>query len=127
MFYSKKDIPYYRIIAFDPISKTEKVICELKQWINAPIQIQNGNLLTGIFDKKIIGTSKNSIIHHIYIYKGDEICKNFIDKLQKLLNKFMLSISSSINIEDFIIKPNIKSNLKKDIHNLVKNEELIDD
>jgi hypothetical protein len=41
MIYSKKDVPFFRLVKFDPVSKTEKTICELKQWINAPLRIVN--------------------------------------------------------------------------------------
>ncbi len=41
MVYSEKDVPFFRLVKFDPVLKREQTICELKHWINSPIRIVN--------------------------------------------------------------------------------------
>ena len=41
MVYSENDVPFFRLVIFDPLIKKERTICELKQWINSPIRIVN--------------------------------------------------------------------------------------
>ena len=41
MVYSENDVPFFRLVEFNPLIKKERMICELKQWINSPIRIVN--------------------------------------------------------------------------------------
>ena len=69
---------------------------------NNVLEIVNGNLLRGQFDKSVLGSSTKSIIHRICNDFGNISCANFNDDLQNVITEYMKSSSFSVGISDLI-------------------------
>ena len=69
---------------------------------NHVLEIVNGNLLRGQFDKSVLGSSTKSIIHRICNDFGNMACANFNDDLQNVITEYMKSSSFSVGISDLI-------------------------
>jgi len=119
MFYSTKDIPYYRLIEFDPISKTEKVLCELKQWINAPIQIQNGKIYFSMYElnKGYDNSTNNTFGYESVLYSLD------IDsgERRELITTNFCSFSVLPN-DHIIYSSDLRNKFGSDLWKLVENK-----
>jgi DNA-directed RNA polymerase II subunit RPB1 len=75
--------------------------------------IQNGILLSGIIDKKTIGTSEGGLVHVIFNDYGPEITKKFMNRLQKLVNYWILNTSFTIGIGDAMADLDTKNQVSK--------------
>lgn len=63
--------------------------------------IRNGILLSGAIDKKSVGSQQGGIIHIVFNDFSSEAAKSFIDNIQRMINYFLLHISSfSVGIGD---------------------------
>lgn len=63
--------------------------------------IRNGILLAGSIDKLSVGSQQGGIIHIIFNDFSSDAAKSFIDNIQRLVNYFLLHISSfSVGIGD---------------------------
>ena len=69
---------------------------------NNVLEIENGNLIRGQFDKSVLGSSTKSIIHRICNDFGNMSCSNFNDDLQNVITEYMKSSSFSVGISDLI-------------------------
>ena len=69
---------------------------------NNVLEIVNGKLLRGQFDKSVLGSSTKSIIHRICNDFGNISCANFNDDLQNVITEYMKSSSFSVGISDLI-------------------------
>lgn len=67
------------------------------------VVIRNGVLLAGPIDRKSVGAQQGGLIHIIFNDYGSEAAKNFIDNIQRIVNFFLLHISSfSVGIGDCV-------------------------
>ncbi len=87
------------------------------------ILIQNGELLRGIIDKKTIGQVEGSLIHIIALDYGQNIIKNFMNRVQKLANYWILRNSFSIGIADTVISKDTKNSVNKILEDVKKRVE----
>lgn len=72
--------------------------------------IRYGVLMSGSIDKKAIGDQQGGLIHMIYNDYGSEFAQCFIDNIQRIINYFLLHISSfSVGIGDCIADANTYS------------------
>ena len=69
---------------------------------NNVLQIQNGTLIRGQFDKSVLGSSTRSIIHRICNDYGNMACAKFNDDLQNIITDYMKVCSFSVGISDLI-------------------------
>lgn len=83
------------------------------------VLIQNGQLLRGIIDKNTIGAMEGSLIHIISLDYGHNKIKNFMNRIQRLANYWIMRRSFSIGIADTIVSRETKHAVK-DIINDVK-------
>ena len=72
------------------------------QTSNNILEIRNGTLIRGQFDKSVLGSSTKSIIHRICNDFGNIACANFNDDLQNIITEYMKSSSFSVGISDLI-------------------------
>ena len=72
-----------------------------------PFFIENGILKEGIADSKIIGASKGGLIHLIYNSYNQNICKKFMDDIQKLITRWFENYSLSFSIGDILPSENM--------------------
>jgi len=73
MFYSNKDVPFYRLIEFDPILKKEFTLLELNRWITSPIRIKMNRLFFTVSDikKGYPNVTSNSLGTRMILYSLD--------------------------------------------------------
>lgn len=65
--------------------------------------IINGIYVSGVMDKSIIGTRRNSIIHMLHDEFGSSVACHFVDNIQRLANKFLEVRGFSVGIRDCIL------------------------
>tara|TARA_Y100000590_G_C15743619_1_gene1021204 strand:+ start:347 stop:4927 length:4581 start_codon:yes stop_codon:yes gene_type:complete len=66
------------------------------------IVIQDGEIISGGFDKGVFTKTSKGLIHTIYNDIGPERCKDFIDDLQKITSYFLLLEGFSVGIGDMV-------------------------
>jgi DNA-directed RNA polymerase beta' subunit len=68
------------------------------------VKIKNGIILpdSGPVCKKVIGSSKNSIVHILYKYYSPECCLKFISEIDSITNRFIPMYGFSMSISDCI-------------------------
>jgi DNA-directed RNA polymerase II subunit RPB1 len=66
------------------------------------LMISDGELMYGLFVKKIVGASSGGVIHIIYNERGWEAAVNFFNGCQRLVNYWLLHNGFSIGIGDTI-------------------------
>ncbi|TFK28353.1 RNA polymerase II large subunit [Coprinopsis marcescibilis] len=64
--------------------------------------IENGELLYGIVDKKIVGASAGGLVHIVFREKGPEVTKQLFTGLQMIVNYWLFHHGFSIGIGDTI-------------------------
>ena len=69
---------------------------------NNILEIENGKLIRGQFDKSVLGSSTKSIIHRICNDYGNMACANFNDDLQNIITEYMKTSAFSVGISDLI-------------------------
>lgn len=67
------------------------------------VKIQSGILVEGAINKKIIGSTANSLLLILHKEYGPEVAANFIDNLQFLCNGWLLVHGFSVGLEDCMI------------------------
>ncbi len=80
------------------------------------LEIENGILIKGVINSKIIGTAYEAIGHDLYRDYGPDVSSRFISDVQRMSNKFLIYNGFSVGISDFIIP----EENKQDIANAVK-------
>jgi len=69
---------------------------------NKVIEIKNGKFIRGQMDKKVLGGGTKGLIQRINNDFGNIAASNFIDDLQNIVTKYMISSSFSVGISDLI-------------------------
>jgi len=68
---------------------------------NRPVVIKDGQLIEGVIDKAAIGVEKaNSILHRLARDYGNEVARQFLDKVVKLANTYLEMHGFTFSIED---------------------------
>lgn len=88
---------------------------------NDDLEIKNGKIINGIFNKKHIGISYGSLIHILWNDYGPEYTKNFINNIQTFIINWMAENGESIGISDTILDPKTQLNIDE-----IVNESLLD-
>src|SRR6202022_3390494 len=91
------------------------------------VRIENGELLSGIVDKRTVGSAQGSLFHVIWVQEGPLRCEQFFTECQKLINYWLMQHSFSVGIGDGIastetlleIEKTIAS-AKKQVNSLIK-------
>jgi DNA-directed RNA polymerase II subunit RPB1 len=78
---------------------------------NNMLEIQNGQLIRGQFDKSVLGSSTKSIIHRICNDFGNMACANFNDDLQNIITEYMKTSAFSVGISDLIADKKTQSDI----------------
>jgi DNA-directed RNA polymerase II subunit RPB1 len=93
---------------------------------NNIIEIRNGKMIRGQFDKKSLGTTSKGLIQSIFNDFGYKASADFIDDLQDIVTEYMKLSSYSVGISDLIANEitNNKINdtlyeMKKKVKNLI--------
>ena len=61
-----------------------------------------GELVTGILSKKLLGPAPNGLIHVLMNDVGPDGCRDFVDNIQRLVNHWLLHRGFSVGIGDSV-------------------------
>ncbi|KAJ1973389.1 DNA-directed RNA polymerase II core subunit rpo21, partial [Dimargaris verticillata] len=78
--------------------------------------IEDGMLLAGIVCKKTVGASESGLIHVIMLERGPEVCKQFFNGTQLVVNYWFLHNGFSIGIGDTIADPRTAEHITQTIN-----------
>jgi DNA-directed RNA polymerase II subunit RPB1 len=106
------------------LSHSEELCSDLS-YNDTRVLIINGELLSGIIDKRTIGASNGSIIHVIWKEYGPEETTRFISQFQVIVNNWLIWNGFSVGIGDTISSSEINKNVYKIIHGAKKKVELV--
>jgi len=67
------------------------------------VKIVQGNIESGVFDKSLLGSNEQGVIHVIFNEYGPKAAKEFIDNAMALITNWMLISGFSVGISDLII------------------------
>ena len=73
--------------------------------------IRDGEMLSGTLCKQTLGTTSGGIIHLTCLYCGNNTAARFISDMQRLLNRFMVSVGFSIGIKDCMTEPAVQAKI----------------
>jgi len=85
------------------------------------ILIRRSKLLAGTITKSTVGTSEQSIVHHIYSQLGMHEAIAFIDRLNRCAMVYMSIRSFSIGLSDFVSTPQLRQDIEAIIEKDTKN------
>ena len=84
------------------------------------VKIKDGKILQGRFDKKIISSGTNGLVHSIFNDYGEVACQRFLDNIQDIITKYLLMTGFSVGISDLIADKNTKEKMIKNIESKKK-------
>ena len=79
------------------------------------VKIKDGNIEQGRFDKKIISSSTNGLVHMIFNDFGEKACQRFLDNIQDIITKYLLKTGFSVGISDLIADEETKRKMEETI------------
>ncbi|MCS7119825.1 MAG: DNA-directed RNA polymerase subunit A' [Nitrososphaerota archaeon] len=91
---------------------------------DAYVIIKNGKLLSGVIDKNSIGAEKSeSLLHRIIKDYGTETGRIFLDKMSRLLSRFITMRGFSYSYKDLDLSSDAKSKIQQTIKQAEKKVE----
>ena len=99
---------------------------ENKDTSNYVLDIKNGNINRGQFDKSVIGSSSKGLIHRIKKDYNSNITTNFIDNLQYIITEYMKTTGFSVGINDLLADDTTNSDINEIIENKKEVSNIID-
>ena len=69
---------------------------------DSEVLIHSGELMQGIVDKNIVGTSGGSIVHVCWLEDGWEETRRFMNQVQTVVNYWLVNTSFSVGISDTV-------------------------
>ena len=66
------------------------------------VNIEKGQVISGVFDKEILGQSEQSLIHIIFKEYGQERTQQFLDDIQNIITNWILKSGFSVGIGDLV-------------------------
>ena len=82
-------------------------------WSKAGVRIEKGVMLTGRLTKKVLGRSDGSLVHVIYNDCGPDETILFINRLQRVVHKFLALTGFSVGIGDMISNVSVQDEITK--------------
>ena len=67
------------------------------------VNIKKGQVISGVFDKAILGASEQGLIHIIFNEYGHERTQQFLDDIQNIVTNWMLKSGFSVGIGDLVL------------------------
>lgn len=105
----------------------------LAKWVGVSeteknVVIENGNLISGVLDKKSIASTKTSLFHVVYAYHGIDTTMTLLYNIQQLAFSYgQISTFSTGPRDFFIVNPDAKEEIQNQIRALlIEAEDLID-
>ena len=79
------------------------------------VHIENGDIMYGVFNKKVVGSTAGGLIHIIFRERGPVVCRNFFSGVQRVVNFWLLHNGFSIGIGDTVADKATTSNINTTI------------
>ncbi len=83
-------------------------------------EIRDGEIITGILDKKSLSTTRNSIVHYVWDKYGADATQKFIDDSQRLILNYLMLQGQTVGFKDTIAD----KKMEKHVNTLVKQKML---
>ena len=91
------------------------------------VEIYNGSVKAGVFDKNLVGSSASGLIHTIFNEYGKDIAQNFLDDMQNIITNWVLKSGFSVGISDLVPNKEIVDEISKKISDKNKKAQKIID
>jgi len=98
-------------ISSNNLDDKKKRMIKDNNYINL-VEIINGNITHGVFDKNLFSKTSKGLIHTIYNDLGKIRANHFINDLQKIVSYILLVEGFSVGISDMIADENTNSNIQ---------------
>ena len=76
------------------------------------IDIVNGKIISGIFNKSVVGSSSGSLVHMITNDLNEGETKKFLNTIQRIINSWLKFEGFSVGFGDTLIENKIKNKIK---------------
>jgi len=73
--------------------------------------IENGRLIHGTYNKKVLGTSRGSLVHHLHVHFGNDVVARFLDNQQHISNEFAMQYGASVGIGDAVVDASVDAHM----------------
>ncbi|GMF25445.1 unnamed protein product [Phytophthora lilii] len=94
-------VPAINFTGFSSTHNSKEKFSDLSP-IDSRVIIQQGELLAGIIDKKIIGSSAGGLVHITMLEKGPDETKRLLGAIQQLVNNWLVGRSFTVGVSDTI-------------------------
>lgn len=85
------------------------------------VKIKNGILYQGSLNKEHVGTSHNSIIHIIFLYKDYSVVTDFLTYAQRMINYWLGQVGFSLGYSDCLLPEKIKDSMNHTLNKIRMN------
>lgn len=75
--------------------------------------VDNGKIVSGVFDKKVVGATGGGLIHVICNDINEDAAKDFMGNAQRMLNKWLKQEGFSVGFSDIIINDKQQKDIEK--------------
>ena len=83
----------------------ERNLCPEKDTM---VRVQSGELLSGNFNKPIVGSAGGGMIHIIWKECGPKACSDFLSYSQLIINQWIIYHGHTVGVEDTITRSHTK-------------------
>lgn len=90
------------------------MVLPLVNWKRNDVEILKGKLIRGQLNKKVLGKSQGSLIHVIYNDCGPDDTILFINRLQKVVHRYLTIRGFSIGISDMMTAQHIRDTVHQE-------------
>jgi DNA-directed RNA polymerase II subunit RPB1 len=91
---------------------------QMKNKAGEKVEIRNSDLVSGSIDKPVFHTVSKGIIPVLFHDYGPFEVKRFLDNLQRLVCRWLMSSGFSVGISDLVVDAATQDKLKDTIHNM---------
>ena len=71
------------------------------------VVIQQGQLVAGVLEKKIVGSAAGGLIHVTWKDLGPQACADVLSNIQFVVNNWLVHSGFTVGVQDIIAKPEI--------------------
>jgi DNA-directed RNA polymerase II subunit RPB1 len=75
------------------------------------VQIKDGEYVSGVMDKNILGAKSQGLVHVIFNDLGSEKAEEFLDNMQNLVTNWLVTHGFSVGISDLIANDNARNSM----------------
>ena len=87
---------------------------------NKTVCVRHGEIMTGYFDKSVLGKKEKGMIHRICLQEGDARAAQFVTEIQFMVTDYMTQHSFSTGIGDCMFDDDTMSTIDSDLIDVVE-------